>query len=227
MKKLYSLLLLICSCLQDANGQVLFVDSTRFVTGVNCCTSIEYAIPTADNGILFLGTEHKNPHGIIPSFLLDTVELNVFIGKLDADKHISWLKIYGGTQDDGPASAVQTADGGYAVVATTESANGDVAGFHGIEDIWLLRLDAMGNLLWQKCFGSATGGSRAMSTLGVTTDFLMGGSVDDKAQTVIDDKQLLLQFQDIAKLPNDKKAIVKELIDAFLFKNKIQQQLAS
>ena len=163
MKKLYSLLLLIFSCLQHANSQSLFVDSTRFVTGVNCCTSIEYAIPTADNGILFLGTDNKNPQGIIPSFLLDTVDLNVFIGKLDADKHISWLKIFGGTNNEEPASVVQTTDGGYAVVATTESANGDVAGFHGIEDIWLLRLDAMGNLLWQKCFGSATGGSGAMS----------------------------------------------------------------
>jgi len=69
--------------------------------------------------------------------------------------------------------------------------------------------------------------SKLADALGVTTDFLMGGSVDDKAQIVIDDKQLLSQFQDIAKLPNDKKAIVKELIDAFLFKNKIQQQLAA
>lgn len=68
--------------------------------------------------------------------------------------------------------------------------------------------------------------TKLADALNVTTDFLMGGNVDDKAQTVISDKELLAQFQDVAKLPDDKKTIVKELIDAFLFKSKIQQQLA-
>ena len=42
---------------------------------------------------------------------------------------------------------VQTADGGYAVLAGTASSDGDVTGYKGGNDLWLLRLDASGNLL--------------------------------------------------------------------------------
>jgi hypothetical protein len=39
-------------------------------------------------------------------------------------------------------------------------------------------------------------------------------------------KELLSQFQKVEKLPNDKKMIIKELIEAFLFKSELQQKLA-
>jgi hypothetical protein len=54
----------------------------------------------------------------------------------------------------------------------------------------------------------------------------MDGSVNDKAQSTISDKELLSQFQRVEKLPNEKKAVVKELIDAFLLKTDLQQKLA-
>lgn len=63
------------------------------------------------------------------------------------------------------------------------------------------------------------------NALDVTTDYLMDGSVNDKAQNVISDKELLSQFLRVEKLPNDKKAIITELIEAFLFKYNVQQQL--
>jgi hypothetical protein len=49
--------------------------------------------------------------------------------------------------------------------------------------------------------------------LDVTSDFLMDGSMDDKAQDSISDKELLSQFQRIANMDNDKKMIVKELLE--------------
>jgi len=67
--------------------------------------------------------------------------------------------------------------------------------------------------------------TKLANVLDVTTDFLMSGTIDEAAQNVISDKELLTQFQDIAKLPNERKIIIKEVIDSFLFKSKIQQQL--
>ena len=64
------------------------------------------------------------------------------------------------------------------------------------------------------------------SELDVTADYLMDGSMDDKAKEAISDKELLSQFQRVAKLSNDRKAIVKELIEAFLLKTDLQQKLA-
>lgn len=63
------------------------------------------------------------------------------------------------------------------------------------------------------------------SELDVTADYLMDGSMDEKAKEAISDKELLSQFQRVAKLSNDRKAIVKELIEAFLLKTDLQQKL--
>jgi hypothetical protein len=164
MKSLSLLLLVILSCLQHANSQSFVVDSTRFITGNNCCTGIIYSIPTADKGILFIGYEANNPGGIIP-FFSDTVFENVLIGKIDSDQHISWIKVFGGGKDDIPACVCQTPDGGYAIVCTTTSTDGDVPGLidSSGEDMWLIKIDASGNLLWSKCYGSGNNGTEGLS----------------------------------------------------------------
>lgn len=65
--------------------------------------------------------------------------------------------------------------------------------------------------------------SKLAEALDVTTDFLMNGSIDDKANSAITDKELLSQFQRLEKLPQDKKNIIKEVIEAYLFKAAVQQ----
>ena len=154
MKLFYPILFLLLTPLLSYS-QGLHVDSTRFITGNKVGTNIKYTIPTADKGILFVGSDYGNPGGIIPYFPTDTgVNGNVLVGKI-SNRQISWIKVYGGTDADGAGSACQTPDGGYAVLATTASNNGDVTGFRGGGgDVWLLRLDANGNLLWEKTYGS-------------------------------------------------------------------------
>ncbi len=68
--------------------------------------------------------------------------------------------------------------------------------------------------------------TKLANALDVTGDFLMDGSMDDKAQMAISDKELLSQFQKVSQLSNDKKLIVKELLDAFLIKTDLQQKFA-
>ncbi len=155
MKKLFFYLIILNSLTTIVKAQSLIVDSTRFICGVKGYTSILFSIQTKDKGILFVGESYGNCGGIIPSFLLDTVLANVLIGKIDSNQQISWVEVYGGSHDDQAVSACQTSDGGYAVLATTNSNNGDVTGFKGGQDIWLLRIDSIGNLLWEKTFGSS------------------------------------------------------------------------
>jgi len=154
VKKILLFIFIIISSAPHLRAQGFILDSTRFISGNNPATAIGYVIPTSDKGLLFTGATYGNPGGIIPSFPLDTVLSNVLIGKIDSNRQISWLKVYGGSEADAAASAVQTPDGGYAVLASTESDNGNVTGFKGEDDIWLLRIDASGNLLWEKTYGS-------------------------------------------------------------------------
>ena len=53
----------------------------------------------------------------------------------------------------------------------------------------------------------------------------INGTIQDKAKNYIQDSELLLQFEKIEKLPEAKKQLVKEFLDAFILKSNLQQQL--
>ena len=69
--------------------------------------------------------------------------------------------------------------------------------------------------------------NRIAKALEVSTDFLLNGTSHDKSADVISDEELLSQFRKIEQLPTDKKKLVKEFLDAFIFKADLQKQLAS
>ena len=60
------------------------------------------------------------------------------------------------------------------------------------------------------------------NALDTTTDFLMKGNTE-QVQAQLSDKELLKQFREVELLPERDKSIIKELIDAFITKRKIQQ----
>ena len=63
------------------------------------------------------------------------------------------------------------------------------------------------------------------NTFGVSIDYLVNGDKDQKAKETLKDEILLKQFRKINSLPEEKKSIVIDLIDAYLFRSQIQQQL--
>lgn len=65
--------------------------------------------------------------------------------------------------------------------------------------------------------------NRIAKSLEVSPDFLLNGNMDDKAKNTIKDSDLLLQFKKVEQLSNDKKILVKEFLDAFIFKANVQQ----
>ncbi len=68
--------------------------------------------------------------------------------------------------------------------------------------------------------------NRLANALEVSPDFLMNGTLDDKAQNAISDQELLSQFKKIDQMPETRKELLKEVIDAFLLKSDLQQKLA-
>ena len=73
--------------------------------------------------------------------------------KLDSQGEVEWQKLFGGSSADFAKSIKQTVDGGYVVVGTTNSINGDVTDAHFGGDIWVLKLNGNGGLEWQKTLG--------------------------------------------------------------------------
>jgi len=78
---------------------------------------------------------------------------DVYVVKLDAKGNLQWTKTIGGENDEGtllinaPDDIIQTSDGGYAIAGSTESFGA------GKADVYLVKLDAKGNLQWTKTIG--------------------------------------------------------------------------
>jgi hypothetical protein len=74
--------------------------------------------------------------------------------KLDKDRNIEWQQCYGGSGSDAISGMMQV-DDGYLLVANGSSADGDLtnSGWHGGHDIWIIKTDLRGNIIWQKCYG--------------------------------------------------------------------------
>jgi hypothetical protein len=71
---------------------------------------------------------------------------DIFLIKTDANGNIIWAKTYGGTGNDLASSVQQTSDGGYIVAGYTDS-------FGVSGDIFLIKTDAYGNIIWAKTYG--------------------------------------------------------------------------
>jgi type IX secretion system substrate protein len=121
----------------DANGDTLW---TKTYGGIGDDES--YAMQqTTDGGYIFAGIDSSSGLG----------NYNVYLVKTDANGDTLWTKSYGGSSDDFGQAVQQTADGGYIVAGYTGSFGA------GNNDVYLLKTDANGNLIWSKTYGGAQG----------------------------------------------------------------------
>jgi fibronectin type 3 domain-containing protein len=81
---------------------------------------------------------------------------DIWILKLDSSGNLAWEVTFDGGEDEEAASIEQTSDGGYIVAGSTRSYGA------GDYDMWLLKLDSDGNMLWERFYGG-TEQDRAVS----------------------------------------------------------------
>jgi hypothetical protein len=92
---------------------------------------------TSDGGYIITGYTKSYGFGLNDVFLIKT----------DASGNQSWIKTFGGAQDDEGYSVLQTDDGGYLIAGVTSSSGA------GSRDVLLVKTDASGNSQWQKTLG--------------------------------------------------------------------------
>ena len=63
---------------------------------------------------------------------------------------------------------------------------------------------------------------RLADALGVTSDYLLEGSTDEAAKAKFEDRELLQQFQEVERLPDEDKTVINKLLDAFLTQKHLQ-----
>lgn len=71
------------------------------------------------------------------------------LARLTSDGTMMWERAYGGEQRDEATGLARTADGGFVLVGSTMSKGA------GKTNVWILKLDSEGRLVWDRVFGTA------------------------------------------------------------------------
>ncbi|HVX28799.1 MAG TPA: hypothetical protein VHB70_20795, partial [Parafilimonas sp.] len=151
-KTLFALLYITTLCINiRAQQQTPFLQWQKTYGGnqQEYANSIEQ---TKDGGYIIAGNTYSKNNGDVTN---NHGNSDYWIVKTDAFGNIQWQKSYGGSLNDVANSIQQTTDGGYIVAGYAASNNGDVIGNHGSADYWVLKLDASGNIQWQKSLGGS------------------------------------------------------------------------
>jgi hypothetical protein len=106
---------------------------------------------TNDGGYIVAGTSNSNAGDLTGNHGFE----DYWVAKLDNTGAIVWEKSYGGSAWDTANAIQQTTDGGYIIIGESASNDGNVAGNHGAEDYWVIKVTSTGILQWQKCLGGS------------------------------------------------------------------------
>jgi len=88
-------------------------------------------------------------------------EDDVWIFKINKQGNLQWSKCFGGSEYENPHTLFQTSKGEIIVFGQTKSIDGDVKRSYPDMnwedlDIWMLKLSAQGDLLWQRSIGTGS-----------------------------------------------------------------------
>ena len=125
------------------------------------------AQPTADGGWIVGGSSSSPAGGNKTSTSYGGKDF--WVVRLDASGAKVWDKSFGGAGDDLLFSVQQTEEGGFVLGGYSASAPGGnkTSANYGLGDMWIIRLDASGNKIWeQTCGGTGEDGLFAVQQTG-------------------------------------------------------------
>ncbi|OLD11308.1 MAG: hypothetical protein AUI93_04795 [Crenarchaeota archaeon 13_1_40CM_3_52_10] len=121
---------------------------------------------TSDGGFIVAGT--SDIFGPGPQCRPDPCD-QAWVFRLDKSGNVEWQFAYGGKADSGACCVQETHDNGFIVAGQTS-----VFGV-GLQNVWVLKLDHLGNVEWQNAYGGAK--AESVSSVQDTPDggFIVAG----------------------------------------------------
>ena len=124
--------------LTDSNGNIIWTLSIggNSLEGVKGWKRMN-AITTSDSGFLIVAETRSYGAGNSDFYAI----------KITKNGNVQWSSVIGGSNSDEAYAATETPDGGYVIVGRTGSFG------QGGYDIYVVKLDSLGNLIWSKAIG--------------------------------------------------------------------------
>lgn len=129
------------------------------------------AIQTSDNGYIIVGSSDSDDVDISNN----KGTYDFWIIKISETGTLIWERSYGGSEIDEARGIVESGDGNYLIVGDTRSSDFDVSINNGAADLWLIKINPEGNLLWEKNYGGSSF-DVARSIENVNNSFIISGS---------------------------------------------------
>ena len=190
MKNLVTLFIIavasLCSCSNDDGINLPtpnpedFLGEIDFVTtfGGSQNETIVSVVQTSDGGYVLMGTTDSTDGDITGKQGNDD---DFWLLKTNATAEVIFNKVYGGSSADTATSLINTADGGFIVCGYSSSSDGDVSNNEGFQDYWITKLDAQGNIAWEKTHGFS-GSDQALKIIQTASgNFFITGFFDVSA----------------------------------------------
>jgi hypothetical protein len=152
MKNIFTLLL--CLLVFGAGAQELDVE-WKVLLGGSDTDAGHSIINTSDGGFMVAASSDSQDGDIVEP----NGDYDIWLIKLSHSGQVEWSRTYGGSDWEWPNSVIQTSDGGYLVVGFTYSDDGDIEGFNGFRDGWVIKVDKDGVLQWQRAMGGSEAGT--------------------------------------------------------------------
>ena len=118
-------------------------------SGYDFATSIQQ---TPDGGYIVAGSSDSNNGDVTGNHGGNG---DYWIVKLNSAGAIQWQKTLGGSNNEIAGDIHPTSDGGYIVAGGSYSTDGDITGNHGSGDVWIVKLNSIGAIQWQKSLGGS------------------------------------------------------------------------
>ncbi|HRI60571.1 MAG TPA: gliding motility-associated C-terminal domain-containing protein [Saprospiraceae bacterium] len=106
---------------------------------------------TSDGGLIGAGFSNSSDLSVPALGASD-----LWVVKFDNAGNIEWQRLYGGSDGETAYDIDEIpGTGGYYVLGSSLSGDGDICHNFGYGDYWVLQLDANGNLIWEESFGGS------------------------------------------------------------------------
>lgn len=108
-------------------------------------------VETTDNQFIIVGSSDSNDVDITNN----KGTYDFWTVKAAASGNMVWEKSYGGTEIDEARGIVSSGDGNYVIVGDTRSSDQDITTNNGAADLWLIKINDNGDILWNQSIGGS------------------------------------------------------------------------
>jgi len=97
--------------------------------------------------------------------------------KISSTGKLIWEKSFGGKEIDEARAITTSNDGNFIIVGDTRSSENDVTSNNGAADLWIIKINTNGDLIWEKTLGgSSFDAARSISKTNTDTYIISGSS---------------------------------------------------